>query len=40
MALLDADNQLHEEKWFDDLDQDVFNFKNRVNSWIKKAAQK
>ena len=38
--LLDAENQQHEELWFDDLDQDVFNFKHRVHSWLKEAAQK
>ena len=38
--LLDAENQQNEEGWFDDLDQDVFNFKHRVHSWLKEAAQK
>ena len=38
--LLDAENQQHEESWFDDLDQDMFNFKHRVHSWLKEAAQK
>ena len=38
--LLDAENQQHEELWFDDLDQDVFSFKHRVHSWLKEAAQK
>ena len=30
----------HEQGWFDDLDQDVFNFKHRVHSWLKEAVQK
>ena len=38
--LLDAENQQHKESWFDDLDQDVFNFKHRVHIWLKEAAQK
>ena len=38
--LLDAENQQHEELWFDDLDEDVFNFKHRVHSWLKEATQK
>ena len=38
--LLDVENQQHEERWFDDLDQDVFNFKHRVHSWLKEPAQK
>ena len=32
--LLDAENQQHEELWFDDLDQDLFNFKHRIHSWL------
>ena len=28
--LLDAENQRHERNYFDDLDQDVFNFKHKV----------
>ena len=38
--LLDAENQQHEELWFDDLDQDLFNFKHRIHSWLKESAQK
>ena len=38
--LLDAENQQQEEGWFDDLDQDVFNFKHRINSWLKETTQK
>ena len=37
--LLDAENQQH-EGWFDNLDQDMFNFKHRVHSWLKEAAHK
>ena len=37
---MDSENQQHEERWFDDLDQDVFNFKHRVHSWLTEAAQK
>lgn len=38
--LLDAENQQHEGDWFDGLDQDMFNFKHRVHSWLKEATQK
>ena len=38
--LLDAENQQQEEGWFDDLDQDVFNFKHRIHSWLKEATQR
>ena len=37
---LDAENQQQEEGWFDDLDQDMFNFKHRIDSWLKEATQK
>ena len=37
---LDAENQQQEEVWFDDLDQDKFNFKHRIDSWLKEATQK
>ena len=36
--LLDAENQ--QQGCFDDLDQDVFNFKHRIHSWLKEATQK
>ena len=38
--LLDAENQQQKEGWFDDLDQDMFNFKHRIHSWLKEATQK
>ena len=38
--LLDAENQQHEELWFDDLDKDVFSFKHRVHSLLKESAHK
>ena len=40
--LLDAEDQQHEEDWFDDLDQDVdvFKFIRRVHSWMREAARK
>ena len=38
--LLDAENQQQEEGSLDDLDQDVFNFKHRIHSWLKEATQK
>ena len=40
IELVDAENQQHEEGWFDDLDQDMFNFKHRVHSWLKEASNK
>ena len=36
--LLDAENQ--QQGWFDDLDQDVFNFKHRIHSWLKEATHR
>ena len=33
--LVDADDQKHQVNWFDDLDQDVFNFKHKIHNSLK-----
>ena len=38
--LVDADNQKHQVNWFDDLDQDVFNFKHKIHNWLKVSDNK
>ena len=38
--LVDADNQKHQVNWFDDLDQDVFNFKHKTHNWLKVSDNK
>ena len=38
--LVDADDQKHQANWFDDLDQDVFNFKHKIHNWLKESDNK
>ena len=38
--LVDADDQKHQVNWFDDLDQDVFNFKHKIHNWLKESDNK
>ena len=35
--LVDADDQKDQAYWFDDLDQDVFNFKHKIHNWLKES---
>ena len=37
--LVDADDQKHQVNWFDDLDQDVFNFKHKIHYWLEEVAE-
>ena len=32
---VDADDQKHQDNWFDNLGQDVFNFKHNIHNWLK-----
>ena len=38
--LLSLKDQRNEVAWFDDYDQDVFNFKNKIHSWLRDSADK
>ena len=38
--LLGLEDQRNEVAWFDDLDQDVFNFKHKIHSWLRDSADK
>ena len=38
--LVDAGDQKHQVNWFDDLDQDVFNFKHKIHNWLKESDNK
>ena len=38
--LLDLEDQRNEVAWFHDLDQDVFNFKHKIHSWLRDSADK
>ena len=38
--LLGLEDQRNEVAWFDDLDQDVFNFKHKIYSWLRDSADK
>ena len=38
--LLSLENQRKEVAWFDKLDQDVFNFKHKIHSWLRDSADK
>ena len=38
--LLGLEDQRNEVTWFDDLDQDVFNFKHKIQSWLRDSADK
>ena len=38
--LVDADDQKHQASWLDDLDQEVFNFKHKIHSWLKESDNK
>ena len=38
--LIDADDQKCQVNWFDELDQDVFNFKHNICNWLKKSDNK
>ena len=35
--LVDADNQKDQAIWFDDLDQHVFDFKQKIRNWLKES---
>ena len=35
--LVDADDQKDQANWFDDLNQDVFNFKHKIHNWLKES---
>ena len=37
--LVDADDQKHQVNWFDDLGQDVFNFKHKIHNWLEEVAE-
>ena len=39
-ALLGLEDQRNEKAWFDDLHQDVFNFKLKIDSWLGDSADK
>ena len=38
--LVDADDQKDQGNWFDDLDQDLFNFKYKINNCLKESDNK
>ena len=38
--LLGLEYQSNEVAWFDDLYQDVFNFKHKIHNWLRDAADK
>ena len=38
--LVDADDQKDQANWFDDLDQDVFNFRHKTHNWLKESDNK
>ena len=38
--MLGLENQRNEEAGFDDLNQDVFNFKHKIQSWLRDSADK
>ena len=38
--LVDADDQKYRDNWFDDLDQDMFNFKHKINNQLKESVNK
>ena len=38
--LLGLEEQRNEVAWFDDLDQDVFNIKHKIHSWLRDSANK
>ena len=38
--LVDADDQKHQASWLDDLDEEVFNFKHKIHSWLKASDNK
>ena len=38
--LVDAENQKHQVNWFNDLNQDVFNFKHKIHNWSKESDNK
>ena len=35
--LVDADDQKDQAIWFDDLDQHVFDFKQKIHNWLKES---
>ena len=35
--LVDADDQKDQAIWFDDLDQHVFDFKQKIHNWLKQS---
>ena len=38
--LVDAENQKHQVNWFDDVKQDVLNFKHKIHNWSKESDNK
>ena len=38
--LLGLEEQRNEVAWFDNLEQDVFNFKHKIHSWLRDSADK
>ena len=38
--LLGLEDQRNEVAWFDDLDQDLFNFKHKIHSWLRDSSVK
>ena len=36
-SLLSLEMQEQDEEWFDDVDEDMLSFKNKINNWIKDA---